>query len=134
MEEQIFEPHKGLPTYEWNKEAKKKYLQAASNYKETICSRNEHLNALYEHLVGCERFFLRVNRIVKVVAADMIKELNEEVIDQLTLINRVRCKTRYEVSSSIRKRLIKHSTSRRVKLLTTQPKHLPYKKMRWIKT
>ena len=77
---------------------------------------------------------MRVNRIVKVVAADMIKELNEEVIDQLTLINRVRCKTRYEVSSSSRKRLIKHSTSRRVKLLTTQPKHLPCKKMRWIKT
>ena len=33
LERRIFEPHKGLPTYEWNEEAKKKYLQVASKFK-----------------------------------------------------------------------------------------------------
>ena len=89
MERRTFDTHKGLPTYEWNEEAEKKYLQAASKFKETSCSRNDHLNAVYDHLVGCSRFFWRVNRVIKVVAEHMIKEMPVDVIDKLTLINRV---------------------------------------------
>ena len=90
LEKHIFDTYKGLPTYEWNKEAKKKYLQAASKFKATSCSRNDHLNALYEHLVGWSKFFWRINMVVKVVADQMIKEMQVEVVDNLKLINRVR--------------------------------------------
>ena len=85
----IFDTYKGLPTYEWNEEAKKKYLQAASKFKAASCSRNGHLITLYEHLVGCDRFFWRVNKVIKVVAEQTIREMQEEVIDNLTPVNRV---------------------------------------------
>ena len=42
VEERIFDIHKGLPTYEWNEEAKKKYLQQASRFKANSCSPNDH--------------------------------------------------------------------------------------------
>ena len=58
--------------------------------KRNTCSRNDHLNALYEHLVGWSKFFWTINRVIKVVAEQMIKEMQVEVVDNLTLINRVR--------------------------------------------
>ena len=86
VENRIFDTYKGLRTYEWNEEAKKKYLQAASKFKAASCSRNGHLITLYEHLVGCDRFFWRVNKVIKVVAEQTIRE---EVIDNLMPVNRV---------------------------------------------
>ena len=135
MEERIFDNHKGLPTYESNEEAKKKYIQLASRFKANSCSRNDHLNALYEHLVGCSRFFWRVNKVVKVIAEDRIKEMQEEVMDKLTLINRVRAlEDEVKGLEFNQGEVNNHSTSRRVKLITTQPIHLLCKKIRWIKS
>ena len=89
VEQRIFDEFKGLPTYEWDLKAKKNYLQAASQSKGASCSRNEHVVALYEHLVRCDRFFWRVNKVIKVVAEERMKEMNEEVVDMLALVNRV---------------------------------------------
>ena len=90
VEQRIFDSFKGLPTYDWDLEAKKNYLQAASQSKGASCSRNENVVAVYEHLVGCDRFFWRVNKVIKVVAEERMKEMDEEVVDMLALVNRVR--------------------------------------------
>ena len=89
VERKIFNQFKGLPNYDWDLEAKKNYLQVASKYKGASCSRNEHAVALYEHLDRCDRFFWRVNKVIKVVAEQTIREMQEEVIDNLTPVNRV---------------------------------------------
>ena len=81
IEKRIFDTYKGLPTYDWDFEAKKNYLQDASKFKGASCSIHEHIVALYEQLVGCDCFFWRVNKVLKVVAEERMKEMEEELID-----------------------------------------------------
>ena len=75
--------------YEWNDRVKTSILQTDSKFKGSSCQRNEHLVHLYSHLEACDKFFWRVNRVIKIVATERLREMEVEVADMLQLLNRV---------------------------------------------
>ena len=89
VEQKVFDQHEGLPDYEWNVRVRTSILQADSKFKGSSCQRNEHLVHLYSHLEACDKFFWRVNRVIKIVATERLREMEVEVADMLQLLNRV---------------------------------------------
>ena len=90
VERRVFDNHEGLPNYEWNEKVKTSILQNDPKFKGSSCQRNEHLVYLYNHLEGCDKFFWHVNRVIKTVAAEKLRDMDVEVVDMLQLLNRVR--------------------------------------------
>ena len=82
--------YEGLPTYEWDSQAKLKILQKISNFKAAMCQRVDHLVCLYSHLTTDVNFFWRAHRTITTLAKERLRDMNEEVVDMQLILQRVR--------------------------------------------
>ena len=90
VEQKVFNNFEDFPNYDWDNKAKMSILQNEPKFKGSSCQRNEHLVYLYNHLAGCEKFFWRVYKVIKTVAGERLRDQEEEVVDTLQILTRLR--------------------------------------------